>query len=121
MGLYLQTHVINVTAEEVIEGDLNVIDFYTYGQLHLWCYIKVKTPVGLFDMTNWHLSKVNCQLVWLEVYLRVSPHSYVDVSNLVRNFRALTVAGKITIDPKNFSLHTTLILITVLVTKYSKL
>lgn len=34
-----------------------------------------------------------------KVYLRESPHSYVDVSNLARNVRALTVAGKITIDP----------------------
>lgn len=99
LGIYLQTHVINVTPEEVIEDDPNVIDFYTYGQLHLWCYIKVKTSVGLFDMTKWHLSKVNCRLVWIELCLRESPHSYVDVSNLARNVRALTVAGKITIDP----------------------
>lgn len=77
----LDTCAIEVTPEEVIDDDLDKIDFYTYDKLPE-CPIHATTTMGLWKMTMWHLENVNFKLLTLTVNHELDHSPIVNVKHL---------------------------------------
>lgn len=103
---YLKTCVVKVTPEEVFDGDLNKIDFYTCAKLPK-CHIDVITLIGMWQLTKWHLSQVKYELLSLTINHLDNRIQYVNLKKLKGNVTALNFEGKLEIRPKEIPLTVT--------------
>lgn len=112
LAAFLVENVVEVTPEEVIDGDLDKIDFYTYAKLTP-CRIHVTIPVGLWKKTMWHLSQVEYILLSVTVDNNFELHSgrdiipLINLKDLTSNVVALSVVGKIQFDPRDIPVSVT--------------
>lgn len=100
VGIYLQTCVVNVTAEELIDGDLYQISFDTYARLPP-CPIDVTTTVGLFSTTKWHLDQVEYALLSLTVENPFPRRMPIDLKGIHGNVVGLSIIGQIEVDARD--------------------
>lgn len=96
---YLHTCKIKVSAETLISGDEEKIDFATLAKLPP-CDLEVDASPGLMPMTTWHLKNIPYRLLSLSVDAYVQDAGTVQFDGIGKNLNELSLK-RMRLDPKS--------------------